>query len=100
MGRPDVPILSVVIPVHNEASHLGNSLGVVVKQLEVLGDPFEFVVVDDGSSDGSWPLLQSLAAADHRVRAIRLSRRFGKEAAICAGLAAVGGKAADRKSVV
>lgn len=93
MAGPASPVLSVVIPVHNEASHLDSSLRVVLRQLEALGETFEMIVVDDGSSDGSWPLLQRLAAGDPRVRAIRLSRRFGKEAAICAGLAEADGLA-------
>jgi polyisoprenyl-phosphate glycosyltransferase len=87
------PVLSVVIPVHNEISHLEASLRVVVGELDALDAPFEMIVVDDGSSDGSWPLLQRLAGTDPRLRAIRLSRRFGKEAAICAGLPEARGRA-------
>jgi glycosyltransferase involved in cell wall biosynthesis len=88
------PIVSVVIPAHNEAVHLEASLRVVLEHLDRLGVPVELVVVDDGSSDGSWAVLQRLAKGEPRLRALRLSRRFGKEAAICAGLAEARGRAA------
>ena len=93
MVEPGPPVLSVVIPAHNEVSHLDASLRVVFGHLEALGEKFEMIVVDDGSSDGTWAALQRLAAGDARVRAIRLSRRFGKEAAICAGLIEARGRA-------
>ena len=86
MAQPAPPVLSVVIPAHNEASHLDASLRVVLGHLEALGETFEMIVVDDGSADGTWAVLEQLAAGDARVRALRLSRQFGKEAAICAGL--------------
>jgi glycosyltransferase involved in cell wall biosynthesis len=47
---------------------------------------YELVLVDDGSSDGTWKLLQASVDEFSNVRAIRLSRRFGKELALCAGL--------------
>src|SRR5205085_1167162 len=53
----------------------------------------EVIVVDDGSSDQTWDVVRRLSQLEPRVRAIRLSRRFGKEAAICAGLMQVRGLA-------
>src|SRR5688500_16514727 len=93
MVKPAAPMVSVVIPAHNEASHLDASLRVVLGHMEQLGEPFEIIVVDDGSLDHSWAILIQLATGEPRVRAIRLSRRFGKEAAICAGLAEARGRA-------
>ena len=58
---------------------------------DVLG-PVEFVFVDDGSRDGSWRVLQELAARDPRVQAIRFRRNFGKAAALSAGFRAARGE--------
>ena len=48
--------------------------------------PYELVLIDDGSSDNSWPIISKEAAASSTIRGFRLSRNFGKEAALCAGL--------------
>ena len=80
------PRLSVVIPCLNEGTHLARSLEVLTKTLEGTGLTFEVVVVDDGSSDDTWQVLQESAAGHPGLRAFRLSRRFGKEQALCAGL--------------
>jgi len=87
------PVLSVVLPCLNEASHLESSLSVVRGVLAGIGLPFELVVVDDGSTDGTWELLTRLRAVHPDLRAVRLSRRFGKEQALCAGLDATRGEA-------
>jgi glycosyltransferase involved in cell wall biosynthesis len=93
MTRPVSPILTIVIPAHDEASHLERSLGVLLEHVEGLGETYELIVIDDGSTDGTWEILRRVAAGNPRVRAIRLSRRFGKEAAICAGLVESNGRA-------
>ena len=54
--------------------------------LEEIGEPFEIVMVNDGSPDDSWRLIQGLARRDSRLRAINLSRNFGQHYAITAGL--------------
>ena len=56
-------------------------------------DDFELVVVDDGSTDRTWEVLGALSAADVRVRGVRLSRNFGHQSALMAGLAAARGHA-------
>jgi len=81
--------LSVVVPAYDEAATLKEALGQIAAVLETVGLASEVVVVDDGSSDETWELLQRLASTDgagERIRGIRLSRNFGKESAIIAGL--------------
>jgi dolichol-phosphate mannosyltransferase len=84
---PDVrtlKLLSVVAPVFNEDQLLDVFYARMCKALE--GLPFELVLVDDGSSDRTPELLAAIAAADERVRVIELSRNFGHQTAITAGL--------------
>lgn len=85
-------MLSFVIPVYNEEE----SLEELHKQInDVAVDEkydIEFVFVDDGSSDGSWKVIERLAAADPRVQAIRFRRNFGKAAGLNAGFAAARGE--------
>jgi glycosyltransferase involved in cell wall biosynthesis len=87
------PTLSVVIPALNESAHLEASVRTILREVDAVDPSSEIVVVDDGSTDATWDVLRRLSQADPRVRAIRLSRRFGKEAAICAGLMQVRGLA-------
>jgi polyisoprenyl-phosphate glycosyltransferase len=86
------PRLSVVIPAHGEAGHLVESLETIQDVLTSLG-PHEVIVVDDGSPDETWAVLTDLAARWPALRALRLSRNFGKEAALAAGLAHAEGEA-------
>lgn len=85
-------MISVVIPVYNEADSLPTLHGELVRVFSggAFGPP-EFIFVDDGSRDGSWPAVVALAGRDPRVRAVRFRRNFGKAAALTAGFqAAVG----------
>jgi dolichol-phosphate mannosyltransferase len=77
-------LLSVAAPVFDEVESLDEFYGRVVSALE--GVPFELILVDDGSTDGSSQLLERLAGQDPRVRVVALSRNFGHQAAITAGL--------------
>jgi len=83
--------LSLVIPMKDEAA----GLGVLFERLDAatrdLGVGLEIVCVDDGSGDGTLEALRARAADDARVRVVALSRNFGKEAALTAGLDAAGG---------
>ncbi|HET8548227.1 MAG TPA: glycosyltransferase family 2 protein [Bryobacteraceae bacterium] len=85
--------LSVVVPAFEEAECLGHALEIIAAHCRALTDDFEIVVVDDGSSDGTWAELESRAGSLRELRAVRLSRNFGKEAALFAGLAEAGGSA-------
>jgi polyisoprenyl-phosphate glycosyltransferase len=84
-------MLSVVVPVFNEEDtlpELYRRLAAALAQEE-----HELVLVDDGSRDGSWAVLRTLAGSDRRVRLLRLSRNWGHQAAITAGLDAARGDA-------
>ena len=80
------PLLSVVIPVFNEAPVLEACYQRLVAAPGSLSMRLEFVFVDDGSSDGSVQLLTDLRSRDARIALVELSRNFGKEVALTAGL--------------
>jgi polyisoprenyl-phosphate glycosyltransferase len=77
---------SVVIPVYNEAEVLPTLYDRLTRVLNGLGEPYEIIFVDDGSADESPLLLQDLQAKDERVKFLSLSRNFGHQIAITAGL--------------
>ena len=80
----ELRLLSVVTPMHNEE---GNARALYERVVAALGDtPFELIVTDDGSRDGTPAILEELAAADERVKVLSLSRNFGHQAALTAGL--------------
>ena len=85
-------LVSVVAPVYNEVETLPEFHRRVTAALA--GHEYELVLVDDGSTDGSAQLLERLAAEDPRVRPVHLSRNFGHQAAVTAGLEAARGAAA------
>lgn len=89
----DSALISVVLPVFNEAAILEELTGQVREALEFTGQPFEIVYVNDGSRDGSADLLDELAAQDTRVVVLHLSRNFGHQAAVHAGLTHARGQA-------
>jgi len=79
--------LTVVVAAYNEADALPRLHPRIAEVLDAMpGIDGRVIYVDDGSSDGTWPVLQRLAAEDPRVALLRLSRNFGKEAALTAGL--------------
>lgn len=80
-------LVSVVVPVYFNAATLPELAGrLAAVAAELQPHELELVAVDDGSGDDSFPVLEQLAARDPRVRAVRLSRNFGSNAAILAGL--------------
>lgn len=85
--------ISVVVPVYNEADSIDAFLARALPVLEALGMPFEIVFVDDGSRDETWRLIQERRASCGNINSIRLSRNFGKEIALAAGLDAAAQKA-------
>jgi dolichol-phosphate mannosyltransferase len=80
--------LSVVVPALNESAALPALLDEIACVCgEYTGDGWEAIVVDDGSTDGSFELMERLAAPDPHLRAVRLRRNFGKSAALSIGIA-------------
>lgn len=89
----DGPTLSVVLPMFDEAPIVEEVIRTVVASMETTGKSFELVCVDDGSSDGTAELLTHAAEADSRIVVVPLSRNFGKESALAAGLSMARGDA-------
>jgi glycosyltransferase involved in cell wall biosynthesis len=79
------PDLSVVVPVRNEAPGLAELYKELTRALTEWGRPYELIIVDDGSTDGSFEILKALQAMDGRLRVIRFRRNFGQTAAFSAG---------------
>jgi len=79
------PRISVVIPVYNEAENLADLHRELTASLASLGQPYEILLVDDGSTDASLERLIAIESADPRVRVLRLRRNFGQTAAFSAG---------------
>jgi glycosyltransferase involved in cell wall biosynthesis len=78
-------VISVVVPVYDEELTLALLYEELEAALEPLGQPWEVVFVDDGSTDGSFSALTRLHATHGNVRVVRLRRNFGKAAALAAG---------------
>ena len=85
--------LSVVLPACNEEQILARTCRVLRNILDQAGILYELVVVDDGSSDGTWSVIEAVSREDKNVTGVHFSRNFGKEAAIVAGLAQASGDA-------
>jgi len=86
-------LLSVVVPAHNEAPGIAHAVDVMLQALVSCRMNLELIVVDDGSRDETFDRIKQLAAKDGRIKGLRFSRNFGKEAALLAGLRAAGGDA-------
>lgn len=86
-------VLSVVLPAHNEADSLPEMLRRIHAVLALEGISYEIIVIDDGSTDATWSVAQQLRERDPSLRLVRLSRNFGKEAAMNCGLEVASGAA-------
>lgn len=80
------PTYSIVIPVHNEEETLEELHSRLIQVLARLDGESEILLVDDGSTDSSWAQIQNLNASDRRFKGVRLSRNFGHQVAITAGM--------------
>jgi len=88
------PLISLVIPCMNEELVIGETCRRLIAILSAADLQFELIFVDDGSKDGTPEILRALQFDDPRVRVVRLSRNFGHQVAITAGLEHAGGDAA------
>jgi glycosyltransferase involved in cell wall biosynthesis len=79
-------LLSVVIPVFNESSLINELLKRVLKSVKLVTEDFEIIIVDDGSRDDTWNLIENEAKYENRIKGIKFSRNFGHHYAITAGL--------------
>ena len=85
MARPDRPLVSVVVPLYNEAENVADLHRELSAALAPVAGGYEILLVDDGSRDETGSRLAALAAADPRVRVLTLRRNFGQTAAFSAG---------------
>lgn len=93
VSEAERPKLSVVLPMFNEEGVAVVALEKVRAELDAVGLSFELICVDDGSQDGTLKAIMKAASSDPRVQPIVLSRNYGKEAALAAGLQAARGDA-------
>jgi glycosyltransferase involved in cell wall biosynthesis len=87
--RPLLP-LTLIVPAHNEASYIVGNVIDIIRALESLDEPFEVLVVCDGSTDGTAAAAANIE--DHRVRVLRYEQNHGKGYAICFGIAQARGR--------
>lgn len=91
-GRsPTMPVLSCVIPCHNEERNLTQMLPILMNVLDTCTSDWEVILVDDGSTDGTLDIATRWAEVPG-IRCVQLSRNFGKEAALTAGLQETSGE--------
>jgi glycosyltransferase involved in cell wall biosynthesis len=80
------PTFTIIAPVFNERESLPILYQRVKEVMDTTGDPWELVLVDDGSQDGSTEIIRALAQQDERVRPVIFARNFGHQIAVTAGL--------------
>jgi glycosyltransferase involved in cell wall biosynthesis len=80
-----MPKYSIVVPFHNEEENVTALYARLKQVMEQVGDRFELVLVDDGSNDRTYKLLEEIAAVDSRVLVVKLRRNFGQTSALAAG---------------
>jgi dolichol-phosphate mannosyltransferase len=80
------PTYTIIAPIYNEVENIPLLYSRVSEVMEKTGEPWEFVMVDDGSSDGSTEKILKLQSKDEKVRAVIFARNFGHQIAVTAGL--------------
>ena len=83
--------LTIIVPLFNEAESLPELVRWINRTLDGRGWEYEIIMVDDGSTDGSWKIVRELAEADGRIHGIRFRRNYGKSAALYHGFKAAKG---------
>jgi dolichol-phosphate mannosyltransferase len=90
--NPSQPTLSICVPVYNEAENLPLLYEAIAKVIDARNIAAELILVDDGSTDGSWAAIEALVKKDPRVRGLKFKRNCGETAASDAGLRAARGQ--------
>ena len=83
--------ISVVVPLLNEEESLPELIGWIERVMEQNGYSYEVILVDDGSNDHSWEVIESLSSSNSAVRGIQFRRNYGKSAALFCGFEAASG---------
>ncbi len=86
-------LISLLIPLYNEEKQIPLTLDTLIPMLRDLPVDYELILVDDGSKDKTWELINQASIKNTRIIGLRFSRNFGKEAAICAALDKASGDA-------
>ncbi|MBF0504278.1 MAG: glycosyltransferase family 2 protein [Candidatus Omnitrophica bacterium] len=82
-----MPRVSIIIPLYDEENNLQELYQRLKKVLDPLTlEDYEIILIDDGSSDGTWPIIQKFSETDPKVKGIKLSRNFGHQSALIAGM--------------
>lgn len=82
----DQPEISIIVPVYNEESNIRQLFDAVTTVVQPLNREFEIIYIDDGSRDKSFELVKTLSLKDKQVKGISLSRNFGHQIALTAGM--------------
>ena len=90
--RADAPLLSVVVPAMNEEGNIPALHRAIADVLDATGITFELILVDDGSTDGTWEAIEALSARDRRVVGLRHRRNFGKARGLATGFSVAAGE--------
>jgi glycosyltransferase involved in cell wall biosynthesis len=85
LNKPEPVRYSIVVPFFNEQENIPPLYVKLVEVMDGLGEPYEMVLVDDGSTDGTYKVLREIYSHDRRVHVVRLRRNFGQTAALKAG---------------
>jgi glycosyltransferase involved in cell wall biosynthesis len=78
--------LSVVVPVYNESSLIKELVKRVKASIQLITEDYEIILVDDGSNDGTWQLIENESLVEKRIKGLKFSRNFGHHYAITAGI--------------
>jgi dolichol-phosphate mannosyltransferase len=81
-----LPVYSIIAPIYNEEKNISELYRRVKETLDTTGEPWELLLIDDGSMDGSTHLIQQISKEDPRVRPVIFARNFGHQIAVTAGL--------------
>ena len=87
------PVVSIVVPLYNEEGNVCALIKNLTRVLSELNESFEILLIDDGSQDRTWALIEAESAKNHMVKGICLSRNFGHQHALLAGLSSAKGQA-------